>query len=478
MTPDAENQSSSAARKARAAERQAARVAAEDAVAQESLREVYAEIMSRAPEHDIDPTLDRVRRVLELLGDPQHAFRAIHLTGTNGKSSTARMTERLVREHGLRTGLFTSPHLTSVTERIQVDGEPLSAARFVEVWEDVAPYIGVVDRESQEADGPRLSFFEVLTVMAIAAFADAPVDVAVVEVGMGGRWDSTNVVDGEVAVLTPVGIDHERWLGSTLAEIATEKSGIVKDGATVVSAEQEVVVDEILRERVAEVSAHLLREGVELEVAGRRAAVGGQLVDLRTPAGLYTEVLVPLHGEYQAHNALLALAAVEALLGGRALDGGVVETAFADVVVPGRLEVVRSSPTVLVDAAHNPHGAQALVDALEEEFDLPRLVGVVAVMADKDVEGLLATLEPALTEIVLTKNSSARSADPEDLLEVAQEIFGEDRVRTAARLDEALQVAADLAESGDQVGVGTGRGVLVTGSVITVADARILLGRG
>jgi dihydrofolate synthase/folylpolyglutamate synthase len=478
VTPDAENKPSSAARKARAAERQAARQAADDAVANESLREVYAEIMSRAPEHDIDPTLARVQRVLELLGDPQRAFRSIHLTGTNGKSSTARMTERLVREHGLRTGLFTSPHLTSVTERIQVDGEPLSAARFVEVWEDVAPYIGVVDRESQAEGGPRLSFFEVLTVMAVAAFADAPVDVAVIEVGMGGRWDSTNVVDGEVAVLTPVGIDHERWLGSTLAEIATEKSGIVKDGATVVSAAQEPVVEEILRERAAAVSAHLLREGLELEVAGRRVAVGGQLVDLRTPAGLYTEVLVPLHGVHQAHNALLALAAVEAFLGGRALDGGVVETAFADVVVPGRLEVVRSSPTVLVDAAHNPHGAQALVDALDEEFDLPRLVGVVAVMADKDVEGLLATLEPAITELVLTRNSSDRSADPEDLAEVAREIFGEDRVRTTARLDEALQVAADLAESGDQVGVGTGRGVLVTGSVITVADARILLGRG
>ncbi|WP_428980341.1 bifunctional folylpolyglutamate synthase/dihydrofolate synthase [Isoptericola cucumis] len=478
MSPDPQKKPRPTDRKARAQDRKAARQAAEDALAAESLREVYAEIMSRAPEHDIDPTLDRVQRVLELLGDPQRAFRTIHLTGTNGKSSTARMTERLVREHGLRTGLFTSPHLSSVTERIQVDGEPLSAARFVEVFEDVAPYVGVVDRESQEAGGPRLSFFEVLTVMGIAAFADAPVDVAVIEVGMGGRWDSTSVVDGEVAVLTPVAIDHERWLGSTLAEIAAEKVGIVKDGATVVSAEQHPVVDELLRERVAETGAHAVREGVDADVAARHVAVGGQLVNLRTPAGLYTEVFVPLHGEHQAHNALLALAAVEQLLGGRALDGGVVETAFADVAVPGRLELVRSSPTVLVDAAHNPHGAQSLVDALGEAFDLRTVVGVVGVMADKDVEGLLATLEPAFAHVVLTRNSSERSADPEDVAEIAREIFGADRVHTSVRLDEALQLAADLAERDDQVGVGTGRGVVVTGSVITVADARSLLGRG
>ncbi|WP_370459456.1 folylpolyglutamate synthase/dihydrofolate synthase family protein [Isoptericola sp. BMS4] len=478
MSAQPDKKPSSADRAARAAERKAARAAAEDAAAAESLREIYDEIVSRAPEHDIDPTLARVQRVLELLGDPQHAFRSIHLTGTNGKSSTARMTERLVREHGLRTGLFTSPHLTSITERIQVDGEPLSPARFVEVFQDVAPYVGVADRESQEAGGPRLSFFEVLTVMAIAAFADAPVDVAVIEVGMGGEWDSTNVVDGEVAVITPVGIDHERWLGSTLAEIAETKAGIIKERATAVSAVQNPVVDEILRERAAAVSAHLLREEIDLDVAGRRVAVGGQLLDLRTPAGLYTEVFVPLHGEHQAHNALLALVATEQLMGGRALDGGVVETAFADVAVPGRLELVRSSPTVLVDAAHNPHGAQALVDALEEAFDLRTLVGVVGVMADKDVEGLLAVLEPALAHVVLTRNSSDRSADPEDVAEVAREIFGEDRVQVVERLDEAIQVATDLAERDDRVGVGTGRGVVVTGSVITVADTRVLLGRG
>ncbi|MCL1872053.1 MAG: bifunctional folylpolyglutamate synthase/dihydrofolate synthase [Promicromonosporaceae bacterium] len=457
--------------------RKEAQAAAAEAVAQESLREVYREIMSRNPEHDIDPTLDRVKRVLELLGDPQQAFKVVHLTGTNGKTSTARMVESLVREHGLRTGLFTSPHLTSVTERIQVDGAPISAARFVEVWEDVAPYIGVADRESQDAGGPRLSFFEVLTVMALAAFADAPVDVAVVEVGMGGSWDSTNVVHGDVAVVTPVGMDHERWLGDTLEKIATTKSGIIKDGATAVMSAQEDVVTEVMRARAAAVGAHLLREGFDLEVAGRQLAVGGQLVDLRTPAGLYTGIFLPLHGEHQAHNALLALAAVEALLsGGGALDAGVVEAGFAGVTSPGRLELIRSSPTVLVDVAHNPHGAEAMVATLEEVFDFQRLVGVVGIMADKDAEGLLAALEPVLAEVVLTRNSSDRSADPLDLRDLAEDIFGEDRVHVVERLDEALQVATDLAERDDAVGVGVGTGVLVTGSVVTVADARILLG--
>lgn len=455
-----------------------ARAAAEDAAAQADLERVYQHIVSRAPEHDFDPTIDRVRRLFELLGDPQHAFRTIHLTGTNGKTSTARVAERLVREHGLRTGLFTSPHLTSVTERIVVDGEPLSARRFVEVWEDVYPYVQVVDAELAETGQSQLSFFEVLTGVAFAAFADTPVDVAIVEVGMGGEWDSTNVVDAEVAVVTPVALDHERWLGSTLEAIATVKSGIVKDGATVVSAAQRPEVEEVLRARAERVGARLLREGVDLDVAARHVAVGGQLLDLRTPAALYTEVFLPLHGEHQAHNALLALAAVEAFLGGRALDGTLVEAAFADVTSPGRLEVVRSSPTVIVDAAHNAAGAEALAAALGEAFDLRHLVGVVAIMADKDAEPLLAALEPVLAEVVVTRNSSERSADPTDLAELAADVFGEDRVHSTERLDEALQVAVDLVERDDAVGVGTGSGVLVTGSVVTVADARVLLGRG
>ena len=370
--------------------------------------EVYAGILERSPEHDFDPTLDRVRAVCELLGDPQRAYRVVHVTGTNGKTSTARMIERLVREHGLRTGRFTSPHLTRVTERIAVDGEPISDERFVEVWQDVAPYVHMVDVREQAEGRPRLSFFEVFTVMAFAAFADAPVDVAVVEVGMGGRWDATNVADGEVAVITPVAHDHERWLGHTLVEIAGEKAGIVKDGATLVLAAQEEDAEGVILQEAATRGARVVREGTVIAVVERQVAVGGQLLSLRGTGGVYTEVFLPLFGEHQAHNALAALAATEALIaGGGALDGSVVEAAFADMSSPGRLELVRSSPTVLVDAAHNPAGVEALVAALDEAFAFQRVVGVVGVMADKDPENILAGLEPVLAEVVVTRASRA-----------------------------------------------------------------------
>ncbi|MBF0722029.1 bifunctional folylpolyglutamate synthase/dihydrofolate synthase [Sanguibacter inulinus] len=444
---------------------------------QAELDAVYHSIISRAPEHDIDPTLDRVAQVCELLGDPQKAFRTIHITGTNGKTSTSRMTERLVREHGLRTGRFTSPHLTSVTERIAIDGEPLSAERFIEVWKDVQPYVEMVDTSSQAAGGPKLSFFEVLTVMAFAAFADAPVDVAIIEVGLGGLWDSTNVVDAEIAIIAPVALDHQQWLGETVEEIAAQKAGIVKDGATLVLAQQDPLAEDVIVEIASARGAHIVREGTDIEVAERFAAVGGQLMSLRTPAGLYTEIFMPVYGAHQAHNALLALTATEALVsGGGALDGDVVGAAFQGVDSPGRLEVVRRSPTILVDAAHNAAGARALVDAIEESFDFTRLVGVVGILADKDAETILSLLEPVLAEVVVTQSSSMRSHDVDDLEEIAVDIFGEDRVRSAGRLDEAIDVAAGRAESEDLIGVGTGTGVLVTGSVILAAEARTLLG--
>lgn len=436
--------------------------------------EVYAGILERAPEHDIDPTLDRVAAVCELLGDPQKAYRVVHLTGTNGKTSTARMVERLVREHGLRTGRFTSPHLHRVTERIAIDGEPISDEAFVATWQDVAPYVHMVDVREQEAGRPRLSFFEVFTVMAFAAFADAPVDVAVVEVGMGGRWDATNVADGEVAVITPVAYDHERWLGHTLVEIAGEKSGIVKDGATLVLSRQEEDAEGVILHAAAEHGARVVREGVDIDVVDRQVAVGGQLLTLRGSGGVYTDVFLPLHGEHQAHNALAALAAVEALIaGGGALDGSVVEAAFADVDSPGRLELVRSSPTVLVDGAHNPAGAEALVAAVEEAFHFQRVVGVVGVMADKDPENILAVLEPVLAEIVVTRASNPRAMEVDDLAKVAIDVFGEDRVHVRERLDDAVTLAADLAEQE----VDRGAAVLVTGSIFLVAEARVLTGR-
>lgn len=444
------------------------------AAARREADEVYAGILERAPEHDIDPTLDRVRAVCELLGDPQRAYRVVHLTGTNGKTSTARMVERLVREHGLRTGRFTSPHLTRVTERIAIDGEPISDEAFVATWQDVAPYVHMVDVREQAAGRPRLSFFEVFTVMAFAAFADAPVDVAVIEVGLGGRWDATNVADGEVAVITPVAYDHQRYLGHTLVEIAGEKAGIVKDGATLVLSRQEEDAEGVILHAAAERGARVIREGIDIDVVERQVAVGGQLLTLRGTGGTYTEIFLPMHGEHQAHNALAALAAVEALMaGGGALAPGIVEAAFADVDSPGRLELVRSSPTVLVDGAHNPAGAQALVDAVEEAFAFQRVVGVVGVMADKDPEAILAVLEPSLAEVVVTRASSPRAMEVDDLAEIARDVFGEDRVHVRERLDDAVTLAADLAESE----VERGAAVLVTGSIVLVAEARILLGR-
>jgi dihydrofolate synthase/folylpolyglutamate synthase len=461
-----------------------------DAMAAGRLQEVYTEILDRAPEHDLVPTLDRVRAVVHLLGDPQKAFRVVHVTGTNGKTSTTRMIERLLREHGLRTGRFTSPHLTDTRERIALDGEPLTARRFVEMYEEVLPYLDLVDAGLDERDLPRLTYFEVLVVMAYAAFADAPVDVAVVEVGMGGAWDATNVADGEVAVVTPVAVDHERFLGRDVGTIAVEKAGIIKPGAFAVLADQVPEAARSLLGKASEVGALVARGGVEFGVVQRQLAVGGQLLTLGGLGAEYDGVFVPLLGAHQAHNAAVALAAAEAFLGaeaaplgqgaeggpctGRAsaLDPDVVRAAFSDVSSPGRLEVVRRSPTVLVDTAHNPAGAMALAEALHDAFAFTRLVGVVAILVDKDAPGILGALEPVLDEVVVTRSSSPRSMLPEDLEELAGELFGEHRVTMAQRLDEALDVAATLAEA-DGV---PGSGILVAGSITIVADVRTLLG--
>ncbi|WNM26346.1 folylpolyglutamate synthase/dihydrofolate synthase family protein [Demequina capsici] len=441
----------------------------------EAEREIYAHILSRNPEHDFEPTLDRVKAACEALGDPQRIFRVVHVTGTNGKTSTARMAESLIREHGLRTGLFTSPHLTSVRERIQIDGEPIAQDAFVRLWQDVAPIIHLVDARSQQEGGPRLSFFEVLAVLAYAAFADAPVDVAVVEVGMGGTWDATNVADADVAVIGPVAMDHSEWLGDTLADIAAEKAGIIKPGSVAVIAEQAEPVVPVLRHAVADVGVSALWEGEQIEVVDRQPGVGGQLVTLRTPAATYAELFVPLYGAHQAGNALLALAAVESLLadGGepRALDGAVVEAGFAAVSSPGRLEAVRTSPMILVDAAHNPHGIDALVDALEESFHFEALVGVVGILRDKDAESILAGLEPALDHVVITASSSPRAVPADELGEIAREVFGDDRVTVEQRVPDALDAAVQRAERDHDMGAG----VLVVGSITLVAEARILL---
>ena len=437
------------------------------------LREVEREILGRAPEHDVEPSLDRIRAVMELLGDPQRTFPVIHLTGTNGKTSTTRMIETLCREHGLTTGRFTSPHLHSVRERIAIAGQPISAERLLAVYDEVLPYIEVIDARSAESGGPRMTFFEVFVALAYAAFADAPVDVAVVEVGMGGGWDATNIADGSVAVITPIAIDHTHFLGTTVEGIAHEKSGIIKAGAIAVSSIQGEDVATILLDRSEEVGARVVFEANDFGVIAREVAVGGQQLSFTGLAGEYPDVFLPLHGAHQASNAAAALAAVEAFLGGgeRRLDPDVVRDGFAKVTSPGRLEVVRRSPTVLVDAAHNPAGMTALVAALEDSFAFTRLVGVVGIFADKEPATMLEILEPLLEHVVVTRNSSPRSMSPRELGALATEIFGEDRVTVVQDLPDALEQAVTIAETD-----GLGGGVLVTGSVITAADARMLLG--
>ena len=435
--------------------------------------EVEDALLSRWPETRIDPTLDRIRDFLALLGDPQDGYPVVHLTGTNGKTSTARMIEGLVRALGLRTGRFTSPHLESMTERIVVDGEPLSEDQFVAAFNDIAPYTHLVDAQHSHP----LSFFETVTAMAYATFADAPVDAAVVEVGLGGTWDSTNVADGKVAVITPIAVDHAKYLGSTPAEIARDKAGIIKPGATVVTAVQDEDVALVLGERCAEVGATLAREGLEFGVTTRVPAVGGQLLTMQGLRASYEEVFLPLYGAHQAQNAALALAAVEAFVGGDdALDAEVVREAFAEVTSPGRLEVIRRSPTIVLDAAHNPHGAQAVVEAIGDSFAFDPLIGVLGVMADKDHEGLLGAFEPVLAHVVCTQNSTDRSMPAADLADVALGIFGQDRVSVAPVLADAIDQAAALAEAGGVFGEAIGSGaVLVTGSVVTVGEARALL---
>jgi dihydrofolate synthase/folylpolyglutamate synthase len=419
--------------------------------------------------------LGRIEGLLEMLGDPQKAYPSIHVTGTNGKTSTARMIDALLRAHGLRTGRYTSPHLKTVRERITIEAEPIGEERFADVYDEVAPVATILDERS----GETLTYFDMTTTMAFAAFADAPVDVAVVEVGLGGVDDSTNVLHAGVCVITPIGLDHQEWLGDTVEDIALAKVGIVYKGATLICAAQP---DEAMRpilEHCAQVDATIAREGSEFGVLGRSLAVGGQVITLQGLSGVYPEVYLPLHGAHQAQNAAVALATVEAFLGAgseKALDPETVRAGFAAATSPGRLERVRSSPTILLDAAHNPHGMAATVQALVDEFDFRQLVAVVATLQDKDARGILELLEPVVDAVVITRNTSPRAMPAAQLAVIATEIFGEERVQVQPRLPDAIEAAVTLAEA-DLDAELSGAGVIITGSVFTVADARGLLKR-
>ncbi len=484
--------------------------------------EVRRELEARWPESQISPTLDRIRTLTQFLGDPQRAYPVIHVTGTNGKTSTARMIESLLRAFGLHTGLITSPHLSDLRERIRLDGEPISIDAFLDIYDEVAPVLAMADEASELEGGPRLSFFEVMTGLAFAAFADAPVDVAIVEVGMGGRWDATNVADGQVAVIMPIGLDHSDYLGDSLADIAGEKAGIIKPTSSVVLAAQEDEAMEVLAAAAGLMEAPTSVEGIHFGVLERLVAVGGQQITLRALGADYEEIFLPLFGAHQARNAAAALAAVESFFGissspgstggadadrastaspadtaasidlrerdaaqgvatdipiptpVRRLDPVVVRAGLAAVTSPGRLEVVRRAPTVLVDAAHNVPGAHALAAAVADSFAFTSSVAVVGILADKDAAGILAALDPIIDMVVITRSSSPRALPVAELAAIAVEVLGEERVEAVDRLDVALDRAIELAELGSPAGVGAG--VIVTGSVTMAGEARLLLG--
>jgi dihydrofolate synthase / folylpolyglutamate synthase len=458
-----------------------------------SLLQVEHLLDQRWPETKLEPSTARIAALSELLGSPQRGYPSIHIAGTNGKTSVARMVDALLTALHRRTGRTTSPHLQSAVERIAIDGKPITPAQYVETYREIEPFVQLVDKQSEAGllgqVGPAMSKFEVVTAMAFAAFADAPIDVAVVEVGMGGRWDATNIVDAPVAVITPIGIDHADYLGDTVAEIAAEKAGIIKkQDDDLVSTDTVAVISrqlpeamEVLLAQAVRADAAVAREDSEFAVLGRQVAVGGQLLELQGLGGVYSDIFLPLHGEHQAHNAVIALAAVEAFFGAgaqRQLDVDAVRAGFAAATSPGRLERMRSAPTVFIDAAHNPAGAAALAQTLLHEFDFRFLVGVVSVMAGKDVDGILAALEPAFDLVVVTHNGSPRALDVEALLLRAEERFGPDRVVVAATLPDAIETATALVEESGSDGEGfAGSGMVITGSVVTAGAARTLFGR-
>jgi dihydrofolate synthase / folylpolyglutamate synthase len=441
------------------------------------LRAVEAELDRRWPESRIEPSLTRIAAMVDLLGMPQRGYPVLHIAGTNGKTSVTRMLDALLTRIGLRMGRYTSPHLQCVTERISLDGVPIGPEHYVDAYQDIAPYVAMVDAGSPVP----MSKFEVLTGMAFATFADAPVDAAVVEVGLGGSWDATNVADGAVAAITPVAVDHVDYLGDDTVGIAAEKAGIIKPGSVVVLAAQSPEVTRVIAARSVEVDATVAREGVEFGVLHRDVAVGGQQLRLQGLGGVYDQIFLPLYGEHQARNAVLALAAAEAFFGAgasRSLDIDAVRDAFATVTAPGRLERVGTAPSVFLDGAHNPHGARALATALREEFDFRRLVIVLGVMRDKDVRGILTELEPVVDEVVVTASNSPRAMDVDELAAQTREVVGEKRLRVEPRLAEAIEAAVASAEEGDSGRDRiSGAGVVITGSVVTVGEARTLFGR-
>lgn len=435
---------------------------------QERIDAIEQALLKRWPETRIAPTLERIAALVDALGSPQLTYPTIHVGGTNGKTTTARMIDSLLFEMGLRTGRFTSPHLESYLERISINGQPIDPKAMIFSYNDIAAYLDFMD---SKFDTP-ISFFEAMTALAFAAFAEHPIDVGVIEVGMGGEWDATNVVDADVSVIMPIDLDHTEYLGSTISEIAKTKAGIIKEGGFVVLAQQQPEAAVELLKKAAAVGAEIAREGVEYVIESRAVAVGGQVLTIKTPKDTYEEIFLPLHGKHQASNAAAALVAVEAFFGDQELDYEAVLAGFANVQSPGRCEVLHRDPTIIIDAAHNPHGAKAITETIQNEFTFDEVIGVVAAMGDKDVQGALVEFEKVLDSIIVTKNSSSRSMPVAEIEKIATSIFGADRVFAADNLEEAIEKA--IKDSVRPLSEDT-LGILITGSVVTVGEARTIV---
>lgn len=425
-------------------------------------------LLARWPETRIEPTLDRIAALVDMLGSPQLTYPTIHIGGTNGKTTTSRMIDSLLFEMGLRTGRFTSPHLESYLERIAINGQPIDAKALIFSFNDISAYLDLMDAKFEHP----ISFFEAITALAFAAFAEHPVDVGVIEVGMGGLWDATNVVDADVSVIMPIGLDHTEYLGETLTEIAQTKAGIIKEGGYVVLAQQEPECAVELIKQAALVGADIAREGVEYSVISRSVAVGGQLLTIQGTKEMYTDIYIPLHGKHQASNAAAALIAVEIFFGDQELDIEAVRAGFAQVTSPGRCEIVHRDPTIILDAAHNPHGAAALADTIQSEFTFDEVIGIFAPMGDKDVRGILLELEQVMDSVIVTANSSPRAMKVDALELMAVEIFGADRVFTSENIASAIDRA--VTDSIRPLSEDT-MGILITGSVVSVGEARTII---
>ena len=429
-------------------------------------------LLDRWPETRIAPSLERIAALADMLGSPQLSYPTIHIAGTNGKTTTTRLIDSLCSELGLRTGRFTSPHLESFLERISINGNPISAEGMIATYNDIAPYLELVDSKMEH----RLSFFETMTALSFVAFAEFPVDVGIFECGMGGEWDSTNVISSSVSVVTPIDFDHMEYLGDTLAKIAQTKSGIIKNDGFVVLARQPQEAAEVLLKRCAEMGATPIREGIEYSVKERSLAVGGQLLTLQAPYGEYKDVFLPLHGSHQAENAATALAAVEVFVGESSLDAELVRSAFAKSASPGRCEIVMRNPTVIIDAAHNPHGARSLRKTLEEEFEFDAIIGIIAPMGDKDIEGIVKECEPIFDRVIVSKNSSHRAAEISKVVALSSSIFGADRISREESLEGAITSAVEAARF-EYATNDRSCAVVITGSVVTAGEARTLISK-